>query len=151
MDAVTYSDPTVSSFITQHMVPLRVAWNSEPLATNFDVHWTPTIITLDPDGREHHRTVGYLPPEEIIPSLLLGIAKWYFDSGQYDLAIQRLEEVVSKYPKSDSAPEALYLSGVSRYKRSGDARYLKDVQHELEARYMGSVWANRASVYQRLP
>ncbi len=151
MDAVTYSDSRVIDFLSRRMIPLRVAWNAEPLASDFDVHWTPTLITLDPDGREHHRTVGYLPPEDLIPSLLLGIAKWHFDAAQYDPALEGLEEVVSKYPEGDAAPEALYLSGVARYKRTGDAKYLKEVQRELAARYMGSVWEKRASVYQKLP
>ena len=86
MGAVTYPNEKVASFIMQHMVPIQVSADS-PLAKDFRVNWTPTIIVLDFYGREHHRVVGYLPPEEFIPALLLGMGKIDFDVEQFNDAI----------------------------------------------------------------
>lgn len=151
MDAVTYPDAEVNRFINAEMIPVRVRSNSEPLATNFNVRWTPTLVTLDPEGHEHHRTVGYLTPEDLIPSLMLGIAKWRFDEKQFDLAEKGLESVLQKYPKSDAAPEALYLQGVSCYKQSNNLADMKKAYQELVARYPESDWARRAQPYSQAP
>jgi thioredoxin-related protein len=79
MNAVTYSDENVIDFVQNNLIPLRIAFDTQPLASEFNLKWTPTIIILDSQGKEHQRTVGFLPPEEFIPSLLLGIAKSYFE------------------------------------------------------------------------
>ena len=82
MDAVTYPETAVSNFIMEHLIPLRIAFDAQPHATDFNVVWTPTIITLDAEGNEHHRTTGFFSPEELIPSLKLGAGKTYFDTGR---------------------------------------------------------------------
>lgn len=80
MAAVRYPDARVIDFVHQNMTPLRVRFDAKPISTDFNVEWIPTHVTLDPQGKEHHRTVGFLAPDELIPSLLLGIGKSYFDS-----------------------------------------------------------------------
>ncbi len=37
--------------------------------------WTSALVTLDADGKEHKRTAGFLAPEDLIPSQILGGAK----------------------------------------------------------------------------
>ncbi len=150
MDAVTYPNPTVIEFIQKYIVPLQVAYNSQPLATDFNVQWTPTLITLDSDGKEHHRTVGFLSPQELVPSLRLGMAKCHFDLERFDEAISILEKLLAEYPKSDSAPEAIYLRGVSRYKRTHDPKPLKEAYEQLQRDYPASEWTKRASPYKLL-
>jgi hypothetical protein len=51
MGAVTYPNDRVVEFIMGHMVTVEVLFNAEPLATNFNVRWTPTVITLDEEGK----------------------------------------------------------------------------------------------------
>jgi tetratricopeptide (TPR) repeat protein len=150
MDAVTYPNPTVIEFIQKYIVPLQVAYNSQPLATDFNVQWTPTLITLDSDGKEHHRTVGFLSPQELVPSLRLGMAKCHFDLERFDEAISIFEKLLAEYPKSDSTPEAIYLRGVSRYKRTHDAKPLKEAYEQLQRDYPASEWTKRASPYKLL-
>lgn len=150
MGAVTYPDKKVISFVEQHMIPLQVKFDAKPLATDFNVKWTPTIITLDPDGNEHHRTVGFLAPEELIPSLLLGIAKSCFDTGKFDKALVYLDNLLTEYPKSDSAPEALYLQGVSRYKSTENPAPLKEAYETLKVKHPASEWTKRAYPYRLL-
>jgi tetratricopeptide (TPR) repeat protein len=150
MDAVTYPNPAVIEFIQTHMVPLQVAYDAQPLATEFNVKWTPTLVTLDPEGKEHHRAVGFLSPEELIPSLMLGMAKWHFDLERFGEAISALEELLAKYPRSDSAPEAIYIRGVSQYKSTHDAKPLKEAYERLQQEYPSSEWTKRASPYRLL-
>ena len=151
MDAVTYPKYEVIEFVKQAVIPLRVASNTEPLATNFNLKWTPTLITLDPDGKEHHRTVGFISPEELIPSLLLGIAKVHFDRDMFSEALANLETLLSKYPKSDAAPEAIFFRGVAKYKATQDAKPLKQAYELLEANFPDAEWTKRAYPYRLLP
>lgn len=150
MGAVTYPKPEVVSFVSQNLVPVQVPHDAKPLASDFNVTWTPTIIVLDPEGQEHHRTVGFVPPEDFIASLLLGAAKWHFDAGKYQEALVDLDEVLESYPSSDFAPEALYLRGVSRFETTHQAKSLKEAYEELHTRYPKSAWAKRAEPYRLL-
>ncbi len=134
----------------KYLVPLKVAFDAQPLATDFNIKWTPTLITLDPAGKEHHRTIGFLSPLELIPSLMLGMAKCQFDSERMKEAISLLEKVLAEFPRSDSAPEAIYLLGVSRYKLTHDAKPLKEAYARLQSEYPSSEWTKRASPYRLL-
>jgi len=42
MGAVSYPDARVAAFIAEHLIPLRVLWNEEPVSRVFNVRWTPT-------------------------------------------------------------------------------------------------------------
>jgi tetratricopeptide (TPR) repeat protein len=150
MDAVTYPNAKVIRFLNNEMIPVRVPFNHKPLSVDFNVKWTPTLVTLDLDGKEHHRTVGFLPPEEIIPSLLLGMSKADFDRGQYADAIDRLNKILADFSESKSAPEAMYYLGVATYKKTKQAGPLKEAYEKLTARYPKSEWAERAAPYRLL-
>lgn len=150
MDAVTYPDTGVIEFITKNIIPLRVPFDSEPLATDFNIKWTPTLVTVDADGKEHHRAVGFLPPEELIPSTLLGIAKTYYELNQPAEAIPYLEKIISGHPKSGPAPEAVFLLGVCGYKSTHSPEPLKEAYEKLNAEYPQSEWAKRALPYRLL-
>lgn len=151
MGAVTYPDESVVQFIVENLIPLQVKSNAQPMATDFNVKWTPTLITLDPDGKEHHRTVGFLPPEELIPSLLLGIAKCHFDRERFDEALRALNTLLERYPKSDAAPEAIYLRGVSLYKSTHNPKPLRAAYEKLQQEYPSSEWTKRAYPYRLIP
>ncbi len=150
MDAVTYPDEKVAEFIGKNFIALRVAFDAQPLASDFKVTWTPTLVTVDADGKEHHRTVGFLAPEELVPSPLLGMAKSHFDQNQFDAALSSLEKLIVDYPKSDAAPEAIYLRGVSQYKSTHSAKPLKEAYEKLQKAYPSSEWARRAAPYRLL-
>lgn len=147
MGAVTYPNEKVAEFVTSRMVPIQVLFDS-PLAADFKIKWTPTIIVLDYYGKEHHRTVGFFPPEEFIPSMLLGMGKVDFDTDQFNDAIIHFDKLLAEYPKSDAAPEAIYLRGVSRYKSSHDPKPLREAYEKLKAEYPASEWAKRADPYK---
>lgn len=150
MDAVSYPNPKVIEFFDKNLVAVRVLINSQPLPKEFKVQWTPTLVLLDSDGEEHSRTVGFLPPEELLPSLMLGIGKSHFDRDEFAEAESALQKLLAEYPKSDSSPEAAYYLGVSRYKRTHNTEELKKTIQHLKQDFPGSEWAKRASVYQML-
>ena len=150
MDAVSYPDTKVAAFINSSVIPLRVAFDNQPLATDFNIKWTPTLITLGMNGKEHHRTVGFLPPEDLIASLMLGMAKVDFDSERMDGALKMLEKLLQEYPKSDAAPEAMYLRGVCGYKSTHNPQPLRAAYDQLSAAYPASEWTKRAYPYRLL-
>ena len=149
MDAVSYPDEKVANFIIDKVVPVRILADS-PLASDFKVTWTPTLVTLDFYGKEHYRTVGFLPPDELVSFLLLGIAKTDFDGQQYSDAILNLNMLLAGYPQSAAAPEAVFIRGVARYKSTKDTSPLKEAYQQLTAAYPGSEWAKRAQPYRLL-
>ncbi len=151
MDTVSYPDTKVSEFISASVIPLRLAFDAQPYSTDFNVKWTPTLVTADWTGKEHHRTVGFLPPEELIPSVMLGIAKIHFDLDLFDGAIPILDRILAEYPRSSAAPEAIFLRGVAGYKGTGDPAPLKQAYERLAREYPDSEWAKRALPYRLIP
>lgn len=149
MGAVTYPDKRVVEFISGRMVPIQVL-SDHPLASEFNIKWTPTIIVLDYYGKEHQRTVGFMPPEEFIPSLMLGMGKIDFETGQFEAAIRHFDTVLSDYPGSFAAPEAIYLRGVSGYYLTHDGAPLKEAYERLKSGYPSSEWVKRAEPYNLL-
>ncbi len=107
MDTVTYPNARTVEFVNRYMIAVRAYTNSlPPWAAHFVIQYTPTILTLDGDGKEHHRTVGFLPPEEFIPSLMLGIGKAHFEAKEFEKARAILQWLLSEFPRSQAAPIA---------------------------------------------
>ena len=150
MDAVTYPENKVADFINKNLIPLRIPSDAKPHSADFKITWTPTLIVLDQEGKEHHRTVGFLSPEELIPSLLLGMAKSGFEQQRYAEALAVIQELLDTYPVSDAAPEALFLKGVAGYKSTHNPKPLKEAYEQLQSRYPSSEWTKRAYPYRLL-
>jgi hypothetical protein len=120
MDAVTYPDPRVVDFISQHMIAVRVnTSSSDPLLRRFPFQYTPTEIVLDGDGMERHRTVGFHPPEEFIPELMLGIAQALVHSGNFSQALAYLDKILLNYSASRASSQARQLRQVCLSKGAG--------------------------------
>jgi tetratricopeptide (TPR) repeat protein len=151
MDAVTYPDEKVAQFLSDRLVPLRIPSDAEPLATEFNLKWTPTLIILDKDGKEHVRSVGFLPPDEFIPSIILAMGKAYFDLDKFSEALSHLEKVIRDYAGSAAAPEAVFWRGVAGYKATHNPTPLKEAYLKLQDAYPQSEWTKRALPYRLLP
>jgi len=150
MDAGTYPNQPVADLIDDKFIAVRIRSDLEPYAENFSVSWTPRLIILDPTGKIHQSTVGFFPPEEFIPALVLGLAKVDFDAACLDACLKHLDCILSSHVKSASAPEAVFYKGVTEYKISGKAEPLKEAYHKLEKQYPDSEWVFRASPYRLL-
>jgi hypothetical protein len=148
MGAVTFPDAKVITFINQSVIPVRLPYDHKPLAEQFQIKWTPALVTLDSEGTEHHRTVGFLSPEELIPSLLLGRAKIDFDHEDFAKAMLTLEDLLRDYPKSAAAPEAIFLRGVCGYKNANNPKALREAYERLAKDYPDSEWTKRAYPYR---
>lgn len=112
----------------------------------WDAQWTPTILTVDANGREQHRVEGFLDADALLAQLKLGLAKAAFANQQWDEAEKWFEELASS-SDADAAPEGAYWAGVTRYKRSGEATHLGDTYKRLNENFAGTTWAKKASVW----
>jgi tetratricopeptide (TPR) repeat protein len=138
--------------VTEHFLPVRVHVREQPeawkrLGERYGVQWTPTILVVDPSGAERHRIEGFLPVDELLAQLTLGLGKSAFARQQFGEAERWFREAVERYPDADAAPEALYWAGVALYKKTNDATALAHTAEALTRQYPDSVWAKKASVW----
>lgn len=137
----------MESFIAQRFVPVKVHIKEQPKTfERFGVQWTPVLVVFDPAGTERHRWEGYLPPDDFLGQLELGLAKSAFAAQRWTEAERLFREVAEKHPKAEYAPEAVYWAGVSRYK-GGDKEALGATGRALRERYPQSSWATKGSVW----
>lgn len=143
-----YPNERVAQFINGNFVPIKIhiKENKDAFA-RFGAQWTPTLIVLDPEGKERYRFEGFLPPDDFLAQLEMGLARTAFEHGQFEEAERRYREIAQKYPKSEAAPEALYWAGVAKYKATNDPAPLGQAARELKAQYPESSWAKKASVW----
>lgn len=150
MDAVTLADRRVENFIYDKMVAVRVPVESKAQASEFKIFMTPTLVVLDYYGREHQRTLGFIPPDEMVPTLLLGIGKAGFANDQFNEAVLQFNTLLNGYPGSACAPEAMFLRGVARFSSSHTPSVLKETCQQLRQRYPESEWSGRAEPFNLL-
>ena len=117
------------------------------LGDRYDAHWTPTALVLDEDGEERHRIEGFLPADDFLAQLALGVAKAAFSHARFPAAEEGFREVVTRHPDTDAAAEAQYWAGVAQYKATGDAKALAETARSFRDRYAGTSWAKKASVW----
>lgn len=147
-----YPDLTVAATINENFEPVRVHVRNQRdefkrLGARYNAQWTPTILLIDSEGEERHRIEGFLPKDEFLPQLELGLARSAFAHGSFSEAERRYRAIVDRYPQTDAAPEAQYWAGVSKYKATGDAKALAETAVAFRERYQDSTWAKKASVW----
>ena len=147
-----YTDPNVASFVTENFIPVRVhvktnADEYKRLSAKYNAQWTPTILILDGDGSERHRIEGFLPAGNFLAQLELGAAHAAFARHDFADAERRFRAIVDGHANDEVAAEALYWTGVARYKATGDAAALKDTARAFGHQYSGTTWAKKASVW----
>ncbi len=148
MGAVTYPDERVAKFLSLNFVPVQLQSSNTAMMQKFAVSWTPTLIVLDADGREHFRAVGFFTPEDMIATFLTAKGRWALGTEQLADARAIFEEVISCYPDKDAAAEALFFLGVAKYKMSHDPKPLREAYDELKAKFPQSTWTKQADHYR---
>jgi len=151
-----WPDERVVRFVNQHFLPARVHVKDNPeefrrYGERYSALWTPTILELDADSVERHRVEGFLPADDFLAQLMLGLAHMAFKQERWADAERRFREIVERLPHTDAAAEALYWAGVARYKATGDGASLKDTARAFTQRYQDSTWAKKASVWDSAP
>jgi hypothetical protein len=143
-----YPNARVNDFIRQRFVAVRIHVKEQPtMWKRFDVRWTPTVLVMGPDEREGRRVEGYLPADELLGQLGLGLGFLAVERKDWPTARTEFERVVREYPDTSAAPEAMYWAGVAKYSGSHDATALKELGKEFKERYTDTAWAKRASIW----
>lgn len=138
----------MAKFISLNFVPVQLQSSNTAMMQKFAVSWTPTLIVLDADGREHYRAVGFFTPDDLIATFMAAKGRWALDTDQLADARALFEEVISCYPDKDAAAEALFFLGVAKYKMSHDPKPLRETYDELKAKFPLSTWTKQADHYR---
>ena len=152
MDAVTYPDAEVQRVINENFVPVKLDISEARDKETMDrmgVMWTPTIMTLDENGKEVRRSTGYLPPYEFVPELYMAVGQHWLAQGEFAKAHDRFVLIARDYPQSAVAAEAMYWAGMAHYKRDNDPAGLAKHWHELRDRHPDSPWWTKAQFIDR--
>lgn len=118
-----------------------------PAFKRFGVQWTPTIMLLDSDGKEHYRFEGYLPAPNFLAQLDFGRARVAFHAKQWDDATREFNSAAARDPNTEVAAEAGYWAAVAQYQKTHDPASLKEWSKKVRAEFPNSTWAKRAAVY----
>ena len=113
------------------------------------MQWTPTILELDADGLEMHRIEGFLPADDFLAQLKLGVGHGAFKRQDWEEAERHFRAIVADHPATDAAPESLYWAGVARYKGTNSAAALAETADAFASRFTETSWAKKASVWAR--
>ncbi|MDI6852616.1 MAG: hypothetical protein QME75_03285 [Deltaproteobacteria bacterium] len=151
MGAVTYPNEGVARFVDLNFIPVQIEVSNKAMTEKYNVSWTPTILVLDADGKEHYRIVGFLQPDVFIATLEVGKGRFYLDQEQFAEAQALFEEVIDRCPVPEVVPEAVFFQGVAAYKRTHDPKPLRKAYDILTAKYPQSEWAKRAEPYKLIP
>jgi hypothetical protein len=147
MDTVTYPDSRVVQFIAGRFIPARVTVKQNPrVVEEYFVSWTPNVVIADEQGKIHYRVEGYLPPEEFMAHLSLGIGKYWLHRKQFAPARERFDEVSLRHAGTDAGAEALYWLGVVQYKLSHDPAQLRPSWQKLAQERPDSEWTKRTRI-----
>ena len=147
-----WPDERVSKFVAENFIPARVhvkddAADFQKYGARYSAQWTPTVLELDSEGVERHRIEGFLPADDFLAQLILGRARIAFQEQKWDEAAKMFRRVYEELPDTESAPEALYWTGVTRYKETGDATSLKETARAFTSRYTDTSWAKKSSIW----
>jgi hypothetical protein len=147
MGAGTYPQEKVIKFIDLNFIPVQIQSSNTALMDKYVVKWTPTLLVLDADGKEHYRAIGFFTPEDLIATFMTAKGRWYLDTEQYPEARAMFDEVTATYPESDAAAEAIFFRGVARYKEVHEPKFLREAHDLLAEKFPKSMWTRQAAHY----
>ncbi len=148
MGTVTYPNERVAKFLSLNFVPVQIQTTNSEMMAKFAVSWTPTLIVLDADLREHYRAVGFFSPDDLIATFMAAKGRWALALGMLADARAMFEEVISCHPDSDAAAMATFFLGVAKYKMSHDPKPLREAYDALKAKFPHSPWTKQADHYR---
>lgn len=137
----------MEKFIHDNFIPVKIHIKEQPqVFERFGAQWTPTLLIVDPDGSERHRFEGYLPVDDFLAQLRLGLAHASRARSEWADAEKRYRELANNPKSGEVGPEALYWAGVSKYK-GGDQSALAETARFFKEKFPDSNWAKKASVW----
>ena len=150
MDTVTYSSDTVAISVEEYLTPIHVDIEKKGEYERYNAIWTPTLLFLDFEGYEAHRSVGFLEPDNFLAVMHLGLAKVHIAAGHSDTASVHFKKIFNHYPIKSVMPEAIYFNGVSLYMKNNDPAELKKAYEKLLVSFPASSWTEKAAPYRLL-
>jgi hypothetical protein len=111
----------------------------------FHAIWTPAVLVMSPKGEERSRIEGYLPRDEFMAELKMGLARVFVMGKRWEDAERWFDEVAREGTQAEAA--AQYWRAVCRYNISHEATPLLEVAQKLKQEHPDSLWAIRASVW----
>ncbi len=150
MDAVTYPSRDVMAWLSEKLIPLRVDHDHETLAERFGVVRTPSLVLLDEERMEVHRSEGFLSPDEFSAFMQLGMAKMKYRQAEWEPAMDLLSTLFRNHPGSAFMAEAIAVRGRCRYRYTHDARHLKEAHEQLRTEFPKSRWTRLTLQYRLL-
>jgi len=150
MGTVTYPNEGVSKFVELNFVPVQVQITNKEMTDKYSVSWTPTILVLDAEGKEHYRSVGFVPPDEFVARFTVRKVRFHLGTDEVALARAESEETVERCRHRNVLPEAIYWQGVATYKHTHDPKMLREAYDTLKEKYPQSDWAQRAEPYKAI-
>ncbi len=84
----------MKKFINEHFVAVSIhvrqqADEFKRLGARYNAQWTPTLLMIDAQGEERHRIEGFLPANDFLAQLLLGLGHSAFARGDFSEAERR--------------------------------------------------------------
>ncbi len=146
---IVYPHKNIEDLITSYTIPVRISVTANPKdAEEYNVAWFPNLrLGRVKNGKfiEDYRYIGYLPPEDFIPTIKVAIGISNFNDNKFEEADKIFTEIIEKYPGTQQEAEALYWLGVTRYKMKQDPSPLKERWNVILTKYPTSIWAKKAS------
>lgn len=156
MNTDTYPNEKVAEVLSQNVIPLKMpvteGWE-QPNAVPFQVQMITTLLIMDKDKRVYQRMIGYMPPEELVPWILLGLGKAQFYTGRFEQAISNLDKLLTENPPDlPWVVEGMYLRGIALFRLHGETDELKATLKQLHTTYGDMNWCTkRASSFTVFP
>lgn len=152
LEATTYQDPRVATTLNEEFIP--VLYNARQPDDNFErlngmaaYIFSPVLIIRAADGAELRRTTGYLPPEDMLLELQLGLGLNALHKREWEAAFHLLDVGVREHVTARNLPEALWWRGVAAYRKSGNSLLeLAEAWAPLVREHRETAWADRADV-----
>jgi hypothetical protein len=144
LDTVTYPDPSVAEYISNHFVPYEASMadreNWSLFRTNH-VIWTPSVGFADHNGSMHYLSPGFLPPSDFLSALKIGRARCLIAWTRSAEAARELESVASI--DNSMTPEALFWLSTAYFFERRDNTRMYETWDKLVSLYPDSPWAHR--------
>jgi hypothetical protein len=136
--------------VVDRFVPVQINTQNEagkPVVERYRQAWTPDIRILDASGFEFSSWMGFLPPAEYVPQLLVSQAMAYLRLQNNERTAGIYQEVLDRSPTSLAAPEAAFFFAIARYKDSHEPADLRGIKgwKRLQTQYPQSVWRVKQS------
>src|SRR5690349_1346295 len=143
MGAVTYPNLEVERMMREQFIPVQFNVVEQPeVMDRFNTPWTPTLIVLDGEGKQHRRSQGYLDAKRFLAEMALARLQAAIDRRDFETA-ERLSSEVLRYTQGDPErePEAAYWTSVAAYKANNDPNRLIGGWNRLMEQFPESDWA----------